>query len=47
MLSGRHTDTPKSRDGVVDAQIGLPVKQAAPTLLELFSVGPETVGQPA
>lgn len=29
----------------MDTQIGLPVKQAAPTLLDLFGVGPETADQ--
>ncbi|XXC90317.1 IS110 family transposase [Streptomyces sp. A5-4] len=33
------------RHQALDAQIGPPVKQAAPTLLELFGVGPETAGQ--
>lgn len=33
------------RHQALDAQIGPPVRQAAPTLPELFGVGPETAGQ--
>lgn len=33
------------RHQALDAQISPPVKQAAPTLLELYGVGPETAGQ--
>lgn len=33
------------RHQALDAEIGPPVKQAAPALPELYGVGPETVGQ--
>lgn len=45
LRTARRHQTLDAEIAELDTQISLPVKQAAPTLLELFGVGPEIASQ--